>query len=254
AFAVLCGMLLGAIQILPTADLLPHTSRGGVGRAFALDYSLAPLNLLQFWSPYVFEGRTYSPPTPYDPWTHEYAAYSGAILIVVLPWLWMRRAALAPRRTLMIGCAAFALLAFVLALGRYGYIDAALTYLPVVGSFRAPCRYILLTQIALAVLAAIAFDDLASLHWGISLRPRHLALLCVPLALSVLTAALLSTHVIALDGVRFAPPMIALCGTAILAAITAALVLSAAGRCWAFSPLARLPVADLGIWGLSYVF
>jgi Bacterial membrane protein YfhO len=253
-FAVVCGVLLGAIQILPTVDLLPHTNRAGVWRAFALDYSLAPLNFLQFWSPYVFEGRTYSPPTPYDPWTHEYAVYSGAILLVALPWLWIRRTALAPRRRLIVACAAFAVVAFVLALGRYGYLDVALTYLPVVGSFRAPCRYVLLTQLALAVLAAIVFDDLASLHSNLGLRPRDLTLLCVPLALSVLTAALLSTHLVALDGVRFARPIVALGGTAIVAAITAAVILSAAGRRWGLMLLAALTAADLAISGLSYVF
>ena len=254
ALAVMCGTLIGGVQVLPTAALVPLTSRGGDFRALATTYSLTPYNVLQFWSPYVFQGRIDGGNTPWYPWTHEYAIYSGAILIVALPWLWIRRAALRSRRALIVGGAAFAVVTFVLALGEYGYVDLALTYLPVVGAFRAPCRYILLTQLALAVLATIAFDDLASLPCGIRLGARHLALLCGPLALSALTTALLNTHVVAFHRLRFAPPAIALCGTAIVAAVTGALVIAATGRRWGLVLLAGLTAADLGISAFTYVF
>src|SRR5258708_33090232 len=145
----------------------------------------------------MLKNRIY-PPTDY-PWIHTLGIYSGAILVVTLPWLWIRRRALAQNRGVISFLAAFAAVMFGLALGRYGGLDLILTYAPGLGSLRAPVRYIVLAQFALATLAAIAFDDLATnvAHDG-PLPWRDLRLLCVPAALSVLTIALATTGVPAL--------------------------------------------------------
>jgi hypothetical protein len=252
AFALLCGALMGAVQLLPTLDLMRHSVRAEFSRSFAFMYSLHPYNVLQLWSPYVFKGRVFGGGD--YPWIHELGVYSGAILIVALPWLWIRRVALRPRATLVVGTAAFALVMFVLALGRYGYLDVPLTYLPGIGSLRAPVRYILLTQFALAILVAIVFEDLASRDGGHALDTRDVALISVPLILSVLTAALVSTHLVVSARMRLAPLTSAIGGTLIVAAVTGAVLLAAMGRRWALPLLVLLTAADLGLSGLSYVY
>ena len=62
------------------------------GSDFALTFSLHPLNLLQLWSPYFFEGGAYGGESHTF---HEYGIYSGAILMVSCIWVWIRRDALA---------------------------------------------------------------------------------------------------------------------------------------------------------------
>ena len=92
AAAMAIGVLLGGIQVLPTADAIAHSDRAALGSDFALNYSLHPLNLLQLWSPHALIGGAY---TAVDhPWFHEFGIYSGAMLPVGLVWVWIRRPAL----------------------------------------------------------------------------------------------------------------------------------------------------------------
>ena len=99
-------------------------------------------------------------------WFHEFGIYSGAVLPVGLAWVWTRRAALVDRRTLIIGASVFAALTLVLALGRYVGLAAVLAHLPVIGAMRAPARYVVLMQFALAILAVIAVEDLLAIREG----------------------------------------------------------------------------------------
>ena len=162
AAAVAIGALLGGIQLLPTADLAAHSDRMAASSDFALTYSLHPINLLQLWSPYVFEAGAWSQVDPL--WVHEFAIYSGAVVQVALIWVWIRRRVLPERRTLIAAVTTFAALMLLLALGRYGGLAVVPSHLPVLRILRAPTRHIVLVQFALATLAAIA-----------AARPRSLA-------------------------------------------------------------------------------
>jgi len=253
AAAGITGLLLGAIQLLPTLDVARESVRGVYPRSFALMYSLHPYNMLQFWSPYVFKGRVYGP-TDY-PWIHELGIYSGAILVVALPWLWIRRRAMAPHRALVAFLALFAGVTFVLALGRYGALDVLLTYVPGIGSLRAPVRYIVLVQFALATLAALAFDDLAMLATsGDRVSRRDLLLLCVPAALSVLTIALVTTHALPLRRLPLATAVDAAQGTALVLAATCLILLAARRTTGALAVLVLVTAVDLGLWGHRYIY
>jgi hypothetical protein len=253
AAAAAVGLMIGAIQLLPTLEMATDSQRAHYPRAFALTYSLHPYNVLQLWSPYIFENRVYSS-TDY-PWVHELAIYSGAVLVAALPWLWIRRRALEPHRAVMGFLAAFAAVAFVLALGRYGGLDVLLTYLPGIGSLRAPVRYIVLLQFPLATLAAIAFDDLAT-H---ATRDRHfsrhdLVLLCAPAALSLLTLGLVTTRVLPLRTLPLAPAADAALGTALVVAATCLILLAARRTPGALAALVVLTALDLGLWGHRYIY
>ena len=165
AAAVVVGVLLGGIQMLPSADAVAHSDRAAATADFALTYSLHPLNLLQLWSPLrLHSAARYS--VGDHMWFHEFGIYSGAVLPVGLAWVWTRRAALADRRTLITGATAFAALMLVLALGRYAGLANLLAHLPVIGALRAPARYVVLMQFALAILAAVAVEDLLAIVEG----------------------------------------------------------------------------------------
>ena len=91
--AVALGILLGGIQLLPSADAAAHSGRAGLSHEFALTSSLHPHNLIQLWSPYFFGERRLQRGDYM--WLHEFGIYSGAILPIALIWVWLRRRNLA---------------------------------------------------------------------------------------------------------------------------------------------------------------
>jgi hypothetical protein len=256
AAAIGIGVLLGSIQVVPSADAAAHSSRasltGDLARDFALSYSLHPLNLLQVWAPYSLEGGVYD---RFEfPWFHELGIYSGALLPVAAIWVWLRRRALPERRSLIVAATVFAAFALILALGRHGGVGWLLTYLPVLGSLRAPARYIMLTQFALVILAAIALDDLRAIVAGRAEPPAgSVAPLWIPAGLSLATFVL-NLHVRPYDLPTFARAAVA--GPGVLFVVATTVLVFVAGRRaqWAMAPLIVLTAADLGWWGVRYVY
>jgi hypothetical protein len=251
--AVLTGVLLGGIQLLPTFDAAMHSARGGQPRSFFLAYSLHPWNVVQFFSPYAFAQRVYGGSDP--ALVHEFGIYPGAFLVIAPIWLWIRRRHFGRRRSLIVGASWLAALMFVLTLGRYGIIGILLIYLPGIGSLRAPARYIVLVQFVLAIFAAIAFDDLASLRAGeLRLRRARIAQLAAVAAIGLGITMLLNTHSLPIRADLAVSSMSrALMGTAIIAAVTLALVLAARGFTWALPLLVILTAADLAAWGIKHI-
>ena len=146
-----CGLLLGGVQLLPTLDALLHSVRQAPDPALANYGSLYPLNLLQLVAPYFFIGRVLGG----NP--HELSAYAGAVPVVLLVWLLARRNALGPLRRPAAAAGLFGIVALLMALGKYGVLYRLQTALPLINCFRFPCRYLVLFQMAVAVLGAIGF-------------------------------------------------------------------------------------------------
>ena len=254
ALAGLTAAFLGAIQLLPMFDAAAHSVRSTLPASFALTYSLSPWNIAQLLSPYVFVNRAYSP-TEYLQ-VHELGIYTGAITLIVPIWLIIRRKALGARRSLVAGAGGFAAVMFILALGRYGGLDILLTHLPGLGSLRAPARYIVLVQFALAMLAAVAFDDVIMWRNSRDRLGRADALaICSIAAASALMTALLNTRAIHLPAsLPLGPVEPAAEGTAFVIAVTIAFVLAVRRVRWALAALMLVTAADIGVWGLSYVY
>ena len=252
AAALGIGVLLGSIQIVPSADAAAHSIRASLTRDFALSYSLHPLNLVQIWAPYSLEGGVYG---RLDfPWFHELGIYSGAILPVAMVWVWLRRRALPERRSLIVAATAFAAFTLVLALGRHGGLAWLLSYVPVLGSLRAPARYIMLTQFALAILAAVALDDLRAIVAGRSEPPAgSLAPLWIPAALSLATFVL-NLHILPYDPQTFSSARVAAPGVAFIIAATVLVFFAGRRAQWAMAPLIFLTAADLTWWGVRFVY
>jgi hypothetical protein len=251
AGAAALGVLLGSIQVLPTLDMAANSTRAGRTAAFALTYSLHPQNVIQLWSPGFFRGGAAGG----ERVVHEYGLYSGAILVVALAWVWMRRHACPERRGLITGVTLFAGLSFILACGRYGGLGILLAHLPVLQSLRAPTRYIVLVQFALAILAAVAFEDLLAIAERRRSAPTGPMLaLWIPTMLGVLTTIVLNSGVLGYGKHTFASAAAAVPGVVLVAMVTLLVYLVGRRVRWALSALVVVTAADLAAWGIRYVY
>jgi hypothetical protein len=143
----------------------------------------------------------------------------------------------------------------LLTLGSYGGIDVLLTHVPGIGSLRAPARYIVLVQLALVLLAAIAFDDLVGAPRPDRLTAGQTIALSSFAAAGILTTAAWSTQLVpAPSWLPVAPAMHAALGVAVVVAVTAAFLLAARRVSWTAPALIVLTALDLGCWGISYVY
>jgi Bacterial membrane protein YfhO len=252
AGAVTIGVLLGGIQLLPSADAVAQSVRANVSPDFALIYSMHPANLLQLWSPRVFTDGAYNERETML--FHEFGIYSGAILPVALCWMWSRRMALPGRRLLIAGATMLVVFGVWLALGRYGGLAGQLAHVPVLQSLRAPVRYIVLAQFALAVLAALTIDDLIAIAGGrADVRAISLRMVWVPLAFGAATLLIFNAGLLTGRRPVFAAVSVAAPGVALIAVVTLLVVLAARRVQWALPALVVVTAADLAMWGLGFV-
>ena len=187
AAAVLCGALIGGIQLAPTYGEVHASGRLGVEMFDPLKLSLHPLNLVQLVAPFLFDGRVYSGETMHH--THEYGLYGGAAVLLMCLLATVGAVRLGDKRRLAAAGAILVALGLVLALGRYGGLYALVAKLPFVGWFRAPARYIVLAHFGLAVGAAVFFEAARSAASGPLTRRARIVLIAVP-ATAVVAAVL----------------------------------------------------------------
>ena len=75
--AAVLGVMIGAVQLLPSIEFFGDSARAVWSRDQALSFSLSPWNLVQLWSPFFFEHRVYAPGEDLLP--HEFIVYNGEI-------------------------------------------------------------------------------------------------------------------------------------------------------------------------------
>jgi len=255
--AVGLGVGIGAVQLLPTLEFAQASMRAAWSPDQSMSFSLAPVNLIQLFSPFAFQFRVYAPPAEASI-VHEFIVYNGAFCTLALVWLAMRWRQ-QTRQGLLIGLLIFAGLALVLAMGRYGPAYPWLAQLPGIRNFRAPARHLVLFQLALSGVAAVVFEDVAGVVRGCEVVPwQSLWPLAIPIAISVgltLGAGALAgsswaaSHDLLLSSVLRAGPW---SGLVVAAALT--LALSARGVPWALPTLIVLTAFDLGLWGYTYAY
>jgi len=239
------GLMLGGVQLLPTLDALGHSARRAAGGAFADWGSLHPLNLVQLIAPYLFTNRVVGQNT------HALGLYAGAVPLALIVWLLAPRQGLTARLKPMTRAAlAFGGLALLLAFGKYGPIYRVQRLMPLVGSFRFPCRYIMLFHLSVAVVSAIAFAALVRQHRRKQEAPWQDF---VPLAVLVAFSVLAATAGLYLRRQPFiAPATAVLAGPLLIGSAALLVALAARGRHVALVGLVLLAAADLGFYGLSY--
>ena len=144
------GCLLAAPVLLPALQLAGYTTRSGWNYTETAGYSLSPAQWIGWVIPGFF-GR--GPQFHWGAWPRVEVGYVG-ILPLVLAGL-----ALALRRDRHTWVwFALAGITFILALGIYAIPHGWLTLLPGFGQLRAPARFVLLTDLAVAVLAGLGLE------------------------------------------------------------------------------------------------
>jgi len=245
--AAVLGVCVAGVQLLPTLDVLRHSDRAVTTLEFRLSYSVPPINLVQFWSPYALASVS-----------HDFGLYDSAFCAAALAWLVVRWTAL-KRRDLILGLLAFSALALLLALGRYGGVYPWLAEVPGLASFRAPSRYVLLMHLAFAGIAALVFEDLADIaRRRERIDVRRLWPLAVPLALNLATtltgATLVESPWATAHELVFSSAARAGVGSLLLGATTTLFVMAGRRVRWAVPALVVLVAFDLGLWGYRYAW
>lgn len=159
------ALLLGAPSVVPSALILPETTRqGGLSPAERDDGALTRADLDQLVLPVDRPGR----------WP-EAATYPGlaALVLFLLSFRLVRKEAHPEGRTLLVALAVGALLGLAFAFGASGPY-ALVSGLPLLSGFRSPVRFLAAAAIAVAVGSALAVSALSrrpgrgrALAWGL---------------------------------------------------------------------------------------
>ena len=155
------GLLLSAVQILPTFELLRRSERSAATYEFFTSFSMPKRFIFTLLAPYIMgggDGRLFRAPYVGPPFYPEMAGYVGVLTIMLA----IIALAMKPdARTKF--WAAVAAICMLLAFGAYAPLDLykLIYYVPVLNLFRVPARHIMEVDFALAVLAGRGFTMLS---------------------------------------------------------------------------------------------
>lgn len=160
------GVLLAAVQILPTFELLRNSLRADSSYDFFTSFSLPPRMLATFLAPYVAgggDGRLFRAPYVGPPYYGEMAGYVGALGLMLAACAVVFKRDAKTKFWMVL-----ALVCFALALGRYApfMFYKLIYYVPVLNLFRVPARHLMEAEFALAVLAGRGLTALAAARAG----------------------------------------------------------------------------------------
>src|SRR5215831_11609485 len=147
------GLLLAAVQILPTFELLRRSERSAATYEFFTSFSMPRRFILTFVAPYIVgggDGRLFRAPYVGPPFYPEMVGYVG-VLTLMLAVI----AVVVKPDTRAKFWAVAALVCLLLAFGAYAPLGfyRLIYYLPLLNLFRVPARHLMEVDFALAVLA-----------------------------------------------------------------------------------------------------
>jgi len=158
------GVLLAAVQIVPTFELLRNSPRAIATYDFFSSFSMPRSFVSTFVAPYIMgggDGRLFRAPYISQAYYTEYVAYAGmlAIMLVLV-------ALLLKRDTRTKFWAVAGLCCLVLAFGRGAplYLYRFIYYVPILNLFRVPARHLMEVHFAVAVLAGRGLTSLAAMR------------------------------------------------------------------------------------------
>jgi hypothetical protein len=251
--AKLVGAMLGAVQLIPTLDVLSRSVRIDPSLDFRLVFSLHPINLIQLWSPFSLEGRTLGT------YKQESVLYNGAFCSLALVWLFVRRHSLGRWRSLVLAMSLFGAVMLIWALGKFGGVYPWLARLPLFDLFRGPARYIILVHLAMAILAAVALADLTGLvRRGERVPWRALWPLAGFASLSVATTLAAAWALSRAADYHWTMHLASIThsaiGMALILIATALVVAAARGMRWSLYAIIILTLVDITAWGVLWVW
>ncbi|HEY9792780.1 MAG TPA: YfhO family protein [Candidatus Obscuribacterales bacterium] len=177
--AVIIGIGICAIQLVPTAELVKLTPRLAMGRAFYDSFRFDPFQLILFVFP-CLAGIDRSTLYGYD-YVGPFNFVSSNCYLGLLPFLLIPGAvASSQNKKEIYFWLAAGVLTCMLAMGSVTPIGWAAYFYPLYGTFRAACKHLVEVSFAVAVLAGIATSAIRTQQ--ITLR-RMAALAAVPTAI-----------------------------------------------------------------------
>lgn len=170
--AIVLGIALGAVQLLPTADFAAISFRNASSIKFSGTFSFAPENLLTLLAPRFF-GFELPPATANLYWGRllfwEMWAYIG-----VAPLLLATAGLMAAPRRRAVTLGACAAIFLLFSLGRFTpFFPLFYKLIPFFRIFRGTCKNIVIVQLCLVTLGAYGIEGL--LNPGMKGRGRRLA-------------------------------------------------------------------------------
>ncbi len=188
--ALAVGLLIGGAQLLPTVSAVHDSIRVSPPMNFLSEMSLQPQELLQWINPLMLQGGRYN---QFRGAYNLFLYCGGTVALLLFVWVLSVKDLDRPRRKLtrFLGVLGFA--ALFLALGKYNLVFPLYARLPVIGLFRAPVRYTVLTDFAVAAGAALALDHLRAIGGKFKLSPfvRRVAIFLAVASLATVAIALL---------------------------------------------------------------
>ena len=152
AFIIL-GLLISAIQILPTLEMTKYSTRGNLTYEWITSFSLPPENLITFLIPDFF-GNILKIPYWGKNYLWEMTAYVG-----IMPLLLALIAIFYVRKRIVYFFTFLAAISLILALGKYTPLLKVLyTYIPGFNLFRGNSKFIFLNALSLAALSGFGID------------------------------------------------------------------------------------------------
>lgn len=201
ALAGALGLALGLclVQLLPAMAFIPLTQRGHIPYEYLTWHSLHPRQLLLYWVPYLVGGPvSWLSPTRFwgiGPYLVEIAGYAGLGALALATVAAIGRFKDSQTRFWL----AIAAVALLLSFGRYTPLYQLVAHLPVIKTMPGPGRHALEVDMALAVLAGLGLQALATAAPGVRRRLAGwgLAVAAGPVLLTAVGVALLAPRVIA---------------------------------------------------------
>ncbi|MFC2023355.1 YfhO family protein [Chloroflexota bacterium] len=160
--AVLVGVLLSAIQILPSLELALYSTRAAMSYQQFSEYSLRPVMLVQAIFPFLFgspSSSVYSTGPFVMGWDWEQLFYTGAVTVVCVLSITAVRRIAGWREVFWWLVLAWGL---VFALGAYTPIYRYVYQIPVYNWFRVAGRHLFPACVAVSVLTGLRLDRVLS--------------------------------------------------------------------------------------------
>jgi hypothetical protein len=158
------GLLLAAVQIVPTFELLRNSPRATATYDFFSSFSMPRRFVSTFVAPYVMgggDGRLFRAPYIGQAFYTEYVAYAGMLAIMLALVALLLRPDTSTKFWAIAG-----LSCLVLAFGRGAplYLYRIIYYVPVLNLFRVPARHLMEVNFAVAMLAGRGLTSLAAMR------------------------------------------------------------------------------------------
>jgi len=146
---------LYAFQLLPTLELSPISWRGATGGwEVASGFSFPPVHMVDFFLPTFYGSWADGTMMPVEPAANFFPYIGLAPLLLLLPGMFSKK------RGVFI-LVFLAVIFFMLALGKYGYIYPAIySTVPFFDKFRAPDRFLFIFVFASSILAGFGLQAL----------------------------------------------------------------------------------------------